>query len=217
MAQAEMRRMREILKILRRTYPEAHCSLDHGTPFQLLVATILSAQCTDARVNLVTPALFKRFGTAEKLARADIREIEKLVRTTGFFRSKAQALKESATAIVRDHGGELPRDLETLTKLRGVGRKTANVILGNAFGVPGIVVDTHVKRLAFRLGFTRSTSPAEIEQQLMKVVPVGDWTDLGHLLISHGRELCTARRARCEECPVAHLCPKTGVAGIHRT
>ncbi|MCM2278461.1 MAG: endonuclease III [Oligoflexia bacterium] len=207
---AERRRMKEILRVLRRTYPEAKCSLDFGSPFQLLVATILSAQCTDARVNQVTPALFRRFGTPEKLARAELAEIEALIQSTGFFRSKARALKESARAIVDEHGGELPRELEILTALRGVGRKTANVVLGVAYGLPGLVVDTHVKRLARRMGFTRTADAGKIERELMEVVPKEEWTELAHLFIAHGREICTARIARCEECPVARLCPKIG-------
>ena len=208
---AELRRMGEILKVLRREYPEACCSLDFSTPYQLMVATILSAQCTDVRVNKVTPALFRKFGTAEAMAKAPIKEIEKLIQSAGFFRTKAKSLKESARAIVAEHGGKVPSDIEKLTKLRGVGRKTANVVLGVAFGVPGLVVDTHVGRLSRRLGFTRETNPVKVEDEMMEYVPQEDWTHYGHLLIAHGRAICTARSPQCEECPVSRLCPKVGV------
>lgn len=209
---AERRRMREILKILKREYPEAKCSLDYGTPFELMVATILSAQCTDERVNKVTPALFRRFGTPAAMAAAPLAEIEKLVQSTGFFRAKARALKESSQALVSEHGGEIPADLGKLTKLRGVGRKTANVVLGNAFGIPGLVVDTHVGRLARRMGFTRAQDPVKVEHELAGIIDQKEWTLFGHLMIHHGRAICTARRAYCENCPVNRLCPKIGVA-----
>lgn len=204
----ERRRMAEILRVLRREYPESQCSLVHRNPFQLLVATILSAQCTDERVNLVTPELFRRFPGPAEMAQANIGELEKLVQTTGFFRSKAKSILETSQAIMAEHHGEVPMDLDQLVKLRGVGRKTANVVLGVAYGVPGLVVDTHVKRLSKRMGFTLSTDPVKIEQELMKIVPKEDWSDYAHLLIDHGRAICTARKAKCDECVIARLCPK---------
>lgn len=206
------RRMAEVLRILRRTYPEATCSLDYKSPYQLLVATVLSAQCTDERVNKVTPGLFKRFPDPQAMSTARISELEKLIQSTGFFRSKAKALKESAQALVKEHAGKVPGDLEALTKLRGVGRKTANVVLGNCFGIPSLVVDTHVGRVSRRLGFTAAKDPEVVEKDLMKLVSREDWTHYGHLMIAHGREICIARRPLCEECPVNRYCPKIGVA-----
>jgi endonuclease-3 len=205
------RRMTEVLKALKREYPEAECSLGYESPFQLLIATILSAQCTDERVNQVTPHLFKKFPTAEAMAQARIPELEKLIQSTGFFRSKAKSLSEASREIVEKHHGKVPQDLHELIKLRGVGRKTANVVLGVAFGVPGLVVDTHVKRLTYRMGFTHSTDPEKIEQEMMKLVPQEDWTLFAHLMIDHGRKICMARRPLCDECPVARYCPKVGV------
>lgn len=207
-ADLEERRMTEILKILKREYPEAECSLSYQDPFQLLVATILSAQCTDARVNQVTPALFKKYPKAADFAQADRSELEERIRSTGFFRSKARSIQETAQALMAEHGGKVPNSLEALTQLRGVGRKTANVVLGVAYQVPGLVVDTHVKRLSYRMGFTRSKDPKVIEQEMMKIVPKKDWILFAHLLIDHGRKICTARRAKCEICPVAPVCPK---------
>jgi endonuclease III len=204
-------RMKEILRVLDREYPEAECSLSFKTPFQLLAATILSAQCTDERVNMTTPALFAKYPTPETMAKAPIRDLEKLVQSTGFFRSKARSLQEMSRALVERHGGEIPRDLGELVKLRGVGRKTANVVLGVAFGVPGLVVDTHVGRISRRLGFTKSLDPVKVEHELMEVVAREKWTHYAHLMISHGRATCTARKALCESCPVSHLCPKIGV------
>ena len=209
--EAICRRMKEVLRILNREYPEAECSLNYESPFQLLVATILSAQCTDERVNRVTPNLFKKYPTASAMAKAKLADIEKLIQSTGFFRSKALSLLESSKTLVECYGGEVPQDLEQLTKLRGVGRKTANVVLGVIFKIPGLVVDTHVKRLSYRMGFTRSTDPVKIEQEIMKIVPKSEWTHYAHLLISHGRKICTARKAMCDLCPIAHLCPKVGV------
>ncbi|HUP58691.1 MAG TPA: endonuclease III [Bdellovibrionota bacterium] len=206
-------RMKEILRILDREYPEAECSLTFKTPFQLLAATILSAQCTDERVNMTTPALFAKYPTAEAMARAPTRDLEKIIQSTGFFRSKAKSLQEASRALVERHGGEIPRTLEELVKLRGVGRKTANVVLGVAYGVPGLVVDTHVGRISRRLGFTKVLDPVKVERELMEVVVREMWTHYAHLMISHGRAICTARRAYCEKCPIAHLCPKIGVEG----
>jgi endonuclease-3 len=204
--------MGEILRILKRTYPEAECSLHYKNPFQLLIAVILSAQCTDERVNKVTPALFRRLPTPQAMASADLGELEELVRTTGFFKNKAKSLKECSTALVERHAGKVPRTLEELTALRGVGRKTANVVLGVAYGVPGLVVDTHVGRLTRRMGFTKATDPVKVEHEMMEIVPREDWSLFAHLMINHGRETCTARKAMCEECPVNRYCPKVGVA-----
>lgn len=197
-----------ILQILRATYPDAHCALDHQGAFQLLIATILSAQCTDERVNMVTPALFRKFPDAPSMAAASQEDIEELIRSTGFFRNKAKNIRAAAAAIVQDHHGEVPRDLEALTNLPGVGRKTANVVLGNAFGIEaGVVVDTHVGRLSQRLGLTKHRDPVKIERDLMKVVPQNAWTQWSHLLIWHGRRRCTARKPDCPHCELRTLCP----------
>ncbi len=202
-----------VVEALRRSYPEAVCALIHANPFELLVATILSAQCTDARVNLVTPGLFRRYPDAQSLAKARPEELEELIRSTGFYRAKARNLLAMAKQVVDRHGGEIPEDLEALTALGGVGRKTANVVLGTAFGrAEGVVVDTHVKRLARRLGLAKGTTPEPIERELMAVVPSSEWVDLSHRLIQHGRKVCMARRPRCEECPLAELCPRVGVS-----
>lgn len=202
----------QVYRILQSTYPDAHCALDHGNPFELTVATILSAQCTDERVNRVTPALFDAFPDAGSLAGARLEEVEELIHSTGFFRNKARNLVGMAEAVVERHGGVIPRTLAELVKLPGVGRKTANVVLGNAFGLDeGVVVDTHVKRLAKRLGFTRHTDPVRVEKDLVKLFPRERWTLLSHLLIFHGRQCCVARKPRCEACPVAHLCPSSRV------
>jgi endonuclease-3 len=203
--------MRQILEILKRDYPEAECSLKFESPFQLLVATILSAQCTDERVNKVTPALFRQFPTVQAMALAKVSEIEELVKSTNFFRNKAKAIQASAAAIVELYDGEVPMDLEKLVSLRGVGRKTANVVLGVAFGVPGLVVDTHVGRISRRMGFTVSKDPEKVEEEMMKLVAREDWTLYAHLLIDHGRKICTARKAECDLCPIARYCPKVGI------
>jgi endonuclease III len=207
----QQKRMVKVIAHLKEFYPEAKCSLDYQSPFQLLVATILSAQCTDARVNIVTPALFKKFPNAFKMAKADVNELEKLIQSTGFYRAKAKSIHQMSQALVQEYGGEVPQEMEKLTQLRGVGRKTANVVLGVAFGASSLVVDTHVKRIAYRLGFTQQTDPVKIERELMDITPKKDWTDLAHLFISHGRKICTARKAHCEECPVNELCPKVGI------
>jgi len=205
-------RANAVFDLLESEYPEAKTALDHANPFELAVATILSAQCTDERVNLVTPELFRRFPDAEALANAPQEELEEIVHSTGFFRNKARNLIGMAEAVTREYGGELPRSLEALTRLPGIGRKTANVILGNAFGIDeGVVVDTHVKRLSGRLGFTRETAPEKVEEDLMKLFPRERWTPLSHLLIFHGRAACVARKPRCRECVVAHLCPSSRV------
>lgn len=204
----KQRRMREILKILKRQYPEAHCALIHKSPFELLIATMLSAQCTDERVNLVTPPLFAKYPDARAMARAPLADLEKLVKSTGFYKNKALALKTASELLVERHDGEVPADQEALVSLRGVGRKTANVVLGNCFGIPGIVVDTHVGRLCRRMGFTKETDPVKVEHAMMEIVEREDWTLSNHLLIDHGRALCSARKPLCEDCPISSLCPK---------
>jgi endonuclease-3 len=205
-------RCRSILRRLRAAYPAARCALRHDNPLQLLVATILSAQCTDTRVNVVTPALFKRYRTAADFAAAPPAELESLIRSTGFFRNKARSIRNCCQGLVKQHDGKVPDTLDELIQLDGIGRKTANVVLGVAYGkVEGIVVDTHVMRLSRRLGLTRQTTPEKIEQALMKVVPREDWIDFSHLLIWHGRKRCIARRPDCIQCEVADLCPKIGV------
>ena len=205
-------RARRIISRLKQTYPDADCELKHSTPLQLLIATILSAQCTDERVNKVTPALFARCRTARDFAEIPIAELEALIRTTGFFRSKAKSIRGCATALVKDHGGEVPKTMEHLHSLPGVGRKTANVVLGNAFNLAeGVVVDTHVGRLSRRMGLTRQQDPVKVEQALMKIVPKEDWTLFSHLLIWHGRRRCSARKPDCQHCEIKNLCPKRGV------
>jgi endonuclease-3 len=204
---ADPKRALRVLKLLAGEFPDAKCALEHETPHQLLVATILSAQCTDARVNVVTKELFRKYPSVAAFAHADPAEMENDVRSTGFFRMKARALLEMSQDILSEHGGEVPRTMEELTKLRGVGRKTANVVLGNAFGVPGLVVDTHVRRLSNRLGFTKQSDPVKIEQELSRLFPRKWWTLSSHLLILHGRKTCAARRPRCPECGVRALCP----------
>lgn len=197
---------------LRAEYPDARCELEFENAFQLAVATILSAQTTDVRVNAVTPALFARYSSARDLAEADLAEVEELVRTTGFFRNKARNIVGFARGVVERHKGRVPRTMEELVALPGIGRKTANVVLGNAFGVnEGIVVDTHVKRLAKLLGLTRNTDPVKVERDLMPLFPREDWTMLAHLLIWHGRRVCVARRPRCESCVLADACPSARV------
>jgi endonuclease-3 len=197
-----------VLERLLATYPAAHCALDFTNAFQLLCATILSAQCTDKRVNLVTPALFARYPDASALAAAKPEELEEIIRSTGFFRNKAKSLIGMATGLVDLHGGQVPTDMDALTALPGVGRKTANVILGNAFGRnDGIVVDTHVTRVSNRLGLTTESDPVKIERTLMPLFPREQWTMLSHLLIEHGRQICVARVPRCGECVLSDVCP----------
>jgi endonuclease III len=209
-----MSRADRIYRILEEEYPDAHCALHHRNPYELTVATILSAQCTDERVNMVTPALFSSFPDPESLAGARQDDLEELVRSTGFFRNKARNLIGMADAVMERHGGAIPRTMEALVALPGVGRKTANVVLGNAFGIDhGIVVDTHVKRLSKRLGFTRQTDPVKVEADLVRIFPQERWTMLSHLLIFHGRQVCVARKPRCPGCPVAQLCPSANLAG----
>jgi endonuclease-3 len=207
----EPERVHAILDILERTYPEARTALTFETPLQLLIATILSAQCTDARVNQVTPVLFARYPDAAALAGADRGELEKIIQSTGFFRNKAKAILSCTADIVAKHGGRVPATLEELTALHGVGRKTANVVLGNAFGIPGVVVDTHVQRLSRRLGLTREQDPVRIEFELMEILPRERWTLFSHWLILHGRRICIARKPRCSICPLLPHCPRIGV------
>jgi endonuclease-3 len=197
-----------IIERLRQTYPDAHCELNYETPHQLLVATILSAQCTDKRVNLVTPQLFTRYPAITDFAAADRAELEEAIRSTGFYRQKAKYIQESSHAILHEHGGEIPADMESLLQLNGVARKTANVVLGELYGIAdGITVDTHVKRLAKRLGLTGETDPTKVEKDLMAIVPRENWIEISHLLIFHGRRVCFARRPDCGNCPLNDICP----------
>jgi endonuclease-3 len=202
----------EIYRRLSKQYPDATCALNHRNPYELLVATILSAQCTDRRVNMVTPALFARYPNAETLAGAKPEELEAMIKSTGFFRNKTKSLLGMATKVSESYSGQIPATMEQLVQLPGVGRKTANVVLGNAFGRDeGVVVDTHVSRLSQRLALSQETDPVKIEQDLMKLYPKNQWTMLSHLLISHGREICDARRPLCEKCVVNDLCPSSRV------
>jgi endonuclease-3 len=203
-----------ILRILKKTYPDAKCELDFRNPLELTVATILSAQCTDRRVNAVTPALFKKYPTAKALAAADRAELENIIMSTGFFRAKANSILGMAAKVCDEFGGEVPNTLEDLVKLPGVGRKTANVVLGNAFGVPGITVDTHFGRLSRRFGWTIATDPVKVEFEIMEIFKAKEWTDLSHMLIWHGRRYCHARKPACGACPIAKLCPAFGEGPI---
>ena len=202
----------KVRRRLKADYPDAECALLHETPTQLLVATILSAQCTDARVNIVTRELFAKYPDAASLAKAPIKSIEKLVASTGFFRNKAKNIKAACTDLVEKHGGEVPRDLEACTKLAGVGRKTANVVLGVAYGMAtGVVVDTHVGRLSRRTGLTDETDPVKVERDLMEILPRKEWVDFSHRMIYHGRQVCGARKPKCDECSLQKFCPRVGV------
>jgi endonuclease-3 len=207
---ALVRRARRVNRELALLYPDAHCELNFGSPLELLVATILSAQCTDRRVNLVTPAVFARYPTAADYAAADRGEMEKMIQSTGFFRAKTNSLIGLGQALCDRFGGEVPGRLRDLVTLPGVGRKTANVVLGNAFGVPGITVDTHFTRLSRRLGWTSSTDPEKIEPEVGGLFPRSEWTMLSHRLIWHGRRVCHARRPACGACAIARLCPSFG-------
>lgn len=211
--QAKLARTGKIIAGLQKAYPDAHCELNFSNPLELLVATILSAQCTDKRVNIVTENLFKKYPSVADFARADVSELEQDIKTTGFYRNKAKSIKAAAQSIVEEHGGKVPRTMGELIELGGVGRKTANVVLGNAFDINlGVVVDTHVARLSFRLGLTSEKDPAKIEQILMKLVPREQWTLFSHLLIWHGRRRCYARNPDCPNCEVKALCPRIGVS-----
>ena len=209
---ARRARLRRIIARLEREFPAARCALDHESPLELLVATILSAQCTDARVNLVTPSLFAKYHGAPDYAAADPRVLEREIQSTGFFRNKTKAILGMAQALVERHGGHVPDTMDALVALPGVGRKTANVVLGNAFGKnEGVVVDTHVQRISGLLGLTRERTPEKIERDLMALVPRAKWTVFSHLLILHGRKTCIARRPRCESCRLSELCPSSTV------
>ena len=209
---ARTERTEEVYELLLDEYPEADCELSFVNPFQLAVATILSAQTTDVRVNLVTPVLFRRYPDAQALANAAQEDVEEIVRTTGFFRNKAKNIIGFARGLMREHDGEVPKTIAELSALPGVGRKTANVVLGNAFGInEGVVVDTHIKRLSTLMRFTKEKTPEKIEQDLIGLFPSERWTMLAHLLIWHGRRVCDARKPRCEACVVSHLCPSSRV------
>jgi endonuclease-3 len=198
----------EIHRRLLALYPDAHCELDYRNPYELAVATILSAQCTDRRVNMVTPELFRRWPDAEALSRARREEIEQVIQSTGFYRNKAKSLSGFATQVVERHGGEVPAEMEALVVLPGIGRKTANVVLGNAFGInEGVVVDTHVQRLSRRFGLTRESDPVKVERALIPLFPRESWTMLSHLMIWHGRRTCDARKPKCNACALADICP----------
>lgn len=202
----------ETLALFKRYYPDAHCALNFTTPYELMVATVLSAQCTDERVNMVTPLLFKKYGTPKKMAKAPVEEIEKIIHSTGFYKNKARNLKANAETLMEKYQGDVPQDLESLVELAGVGRKTANVVLGNAFNIAsGIVVDTHVTRLSNRLGWVKSTNAVIIEKKLIPKVPQKDWVMFSHYLISHGRAICKARKPVCSHCFLEETCPKKGV------
>jgi endonuclease III len=202
----------QVARRLRQAYPDARCALQFANPLELLVATILSAQCTDKQVNIVTPELFKKYPTATDLAAAPIASIERIVQSTGFFRNKAKNIQACCRKLVDEHDGEVPRSMEALVALPGVGRKTANVVLGTAFGIAsGVVVDTHVGRITHRLGLTAERDPVKIERDLMAQLPKREWIDFSHELIHHGRQICIARRPKCEVCPLAPLCPRIGV------
>lgn len=212
METALSQRAKQIEVLLSEAYPEARCELHHRNAYELLVATILSAQCTDARVNQVTPAFFARFPNAHALAQASQEEVEELIKSTGFYRNKAKALLGMAKALVEHHGGEVPKDMDAMVKLPGVGRKTANVVLGTAYGLAtGIVVDTHVARVSQRLGLTKAQDPEKIEQDLMGLFSKDQWVALSHRLILHGRYVCTARKPACFSCKLSEICPRVGV------
>ena len=212
MSAEKRKRAGTIVKLLAKGYPDVECALVHESAFQLLVATILSAQCTDERVNMVTPALYEKYPDAESLARARQASVEKLIKSTGFFRNKATNLREMAKAVVERHGGEIPEELDELVALPGVGRKTANVVLGTWFGKPtGVVVDTHVKRITRLLGLVESKNPEIIERELMELLPAKEWINFSHRLIHHGRAVCIARRPKCSECSLLPSCERVGL------
>ena len=201
-------RVKEIISILRRTYPQSRTALRFQSPLQILIATILSAQCTDKKVNEITPALFRKYRSAKDFARAERAELEEMIKPTGFYRNKAKSIINACQKIVEDFGEEVPDNIQELTTLPGVARKTANIVLSSGFQkTEGIAVDTHVKRLSFRLGLSKETNPDKIEQDLMAVVPKKDWLDFNYILVNHGRSICPARKPQCPECPVQHLCP----------
>lgn len=206
------KRAAQVAKRLAAEYPDAECALTFSNPLQLLIATILSAQCTDVRVNMVTPALFKKYRTAAAFAAAPQADLEKAIQSTGFFRAKAKNIQACCRKLAEDYGGKVPQNLDQLVELPGVGRKTANVVLGTAFGIPsGVVVDTHVSRITFRLGLTKHTDAVKIERDLMAQLPPREWINFSHRLIHHGRRICVARKPRCEQCVLRAICPKIGV------
>jgi len=207
-------RARAIYRILSKTYPNVRCELDYKTAYQLLVATVLSAQCTDKRVNQTTPALFKKYPNPLKMAQADIKDIQRLVKSTGFYRAKAKNIKTLSSKIITDFDGKVPNKLESLITLPGVGRKTANVVLGHAFGIPGITVDTHFGRLSRRFGWSRSLDPVKVEFKVGKLIPEKEWTNLSQRLIWHGRRVCHSRKPACGACPIAKYCPSYGMGEI---
>ena len=211
-SEAKTARLKKIVAALDQTYPEAHCELNHTEPLELLIATILSAQCTDKRVNIVTKELFKKYRSAADYANASLAQLEQAVKTTGFFHNKAKNIQACCRKLIVRHGGQVPRSMGELTHLDGVGRKTANVVLGNAFGInAGVVVDTHVARLSQRLGLTKQKTPEKIEPELMALVPQKQWTLFSHWLIWHGRRRCYARKPDCDHCEIRKLCPQIGV------
>ena len=205
------RRIGKIITLLKKRYPDAKCALNFKSPLELLIATILSAQCTDERVNKVTKELFKKYRRADDYAKVKPEIFENDIRSTGFYKNKTKSIINCCREMVEKHGGEVPSSLEELVQLGGIGRKTANVILGNAFGIPGIVVDTHVKRVAYRVGLTENQDPVKIEYDLMELVTKKEWTPFSHLMIFHGRYTCMAKKALCSECVVENLCPKVGI------
>ncbi len=212
-AKPDRRYAARVVQALRKAYPDATCALWFRTPLELLVATMLSAQCTDERVNQVTKDLFARYRTAADYASAPLDELERAIQSTGFYRNKARNLQACCQKLVRQHGGDVPRDMEALVQLPGVGRKTANVVLGTACGIAsGVVVDTHVARVSRRLGLTTQKTPEKIEQDLMALVPQDEWVAFGHRMIHHGRRYCTARKPKCDACPLGKFCPRVGVA-----
>lgn len=210
--QVGKRQVSGILAGLKKAYPEAECALRHANPLQLLISTILSAQCTDKRVNLVTPELFRKYPSAEAFARASLPTLERMIHSTGFFRNKAKNIREACRRLVKDHNGQVPQSMDKLLQLPGVARKTANVVLGTAYGVAsGVVVDTHVFRISRRLGLTRARTPEKVEQDLMAVIPAGEWINFSHRLIHHGRRICSARKPQCSLCALESHCRKVGL------
>ncbi len=211
-----MRQPQAIYKTLVKSYPDADCELDFESPFQLLVATVLSAQCTDKRINAVTPKLFKKFGTPKKLASAGIHQVEEIIRSLGLYRMKAQNIKALSQKLIHDFGGEVPSNIQDLITLPGVGRKTANVVLGHAFGIPGITVDTHFGRLSRRFGWSTSEDPTVVERDVAALIPEKEWTNLSQILIWHGRRICHSRKPACGACPIARLCPSVGIGEMDK-
>lgn len=210
--QAQKRFAQRVIRALRKDYPDAQCALHHENAFQLLIATILSAQCTDARVNLVTKELFARYPTAADLARVPLPRIEEMIQSTGFFHNKAKSIKACCQQLVEQYGGQVPRELDQMVELAGVGRKTGNVVLGTAYGLPtGVVVDTHVGRISRRLGLTQESDAVKVERDLIGLLPKKEWINYSHRMIHHGRQVCNARRPLCDECSMNHFCPRIGV------